>query len=147
MWQAPSQRVRAIANQKKRERERYKRPIHVQRVEVHVKVLNPRDQELKEADVRVFFNDISSGGMGIYCNSKLPIGREIELTLSEPTEVKIKGRVVWCQEQVTESHILSNRPYAFRAGVEFLFDTVDDQKKFNDFFEEVHASIVRSKAG
>jgi hypothetical protein len=113
MWQSPNKRQ----GSNKRRADRLKGQLHIQRVEGHVKSLTTG--ESPEAGVRVLLNDFSIKGIGLFANQKLNHGQDVELSLSEPHPIKVRGRIVWCQEQDSGSHILSKTPYSFRAGIEF----------------------------
>ena len=137
MWQAPNQRVRAIAQAKRRERERARRPLHIKRVSAELKVLTLPSAAPMVTDARVLLNDFSPKGLGLFCGRPLGVGQEVAITLESPRRIYVRGRIVWCQEYDCESHVLSQRSYSYRIGVQFTFETVEEQKAIKAFCDEL----------
>jgi hypothetical protein len=144
MWQAPSQRVRALTNAKKRERDKARRPIHIKRVMGQLKILGALGSEPVIAEARVLLNDMTSKGVGLFCGIGLATGQEISITIQEPKQFFIKAKVMWCQEYNSESHILSKVSYAFRVGVQFVFSTPEEEKAVADYCAEISGLLIRA---
>ena len=135
MWHAPNQRLRAIANAKKRERERARRPIHIRRIIAEMCTLGP-EGETPKTMVRLVLNDISPKGVGIFSPDSLSSGQEVKLELTEPSPFLLKARVVWCQEYHANSHVLTDRPYSYRMGLEFIV-TPEEEQTLKAFCDEI----------
>jgi hypothetical protein len=136
MWQAPNQRSRASISNRKRERDKTRRPLHLKRVQAELKVADP-GQTPTVTSARVLLNDISPKGMGLFSASPFLPGTEIALTLSSPRQVYLRGRVAWCQEYDVDSKILSKNQFSYRVGIEFLFDSEAEEKSLKAFCEEI----------
>ena len=144
MWQAPSQRVRALTNAKKRERERQRRPIHIKRVVGQLKIMGALGTEPVIAEARVLLNDMNTKGVGFFCGVAIAHGQEISLTIDEPKRFFIRAKVAWCQEFNTESHVLSKVSYAYRIGVHFIFASPEEEKAVADYCDEITQNLTRS---
>ena len=140
MWQAPSQRMRAVSNQKKRERDRSRRPMHIKRVHAEIKLVNPRAAQGEAAvlvDARLLLNDLSPKGMGVFSAQAMDAGQEIAITLQDPSRIYLRGKVIHCQEFDANSHVLSAKSFSYRIGIQFLFETADEQAAVKKFCEQI----------
>ncbi|HAR41911.1 MAG TPA: hypothetical protein DCS07_04660 [Bdellovibrionales bacterium] len=142
MWQSPNQRVRAIANARKRERDRLLQPLHFRRVEAELKLLTAGQENSPSMPVRVILNDLSPKGMGMFVVQNLISGQEILITLKEPKALTIKARVIACQEYENESHILSPKTYPYRMGVRFIFDSPEQEQEIQAFCDEINRDYL-----
>lgn len=147
MWHTPNQRLRAIANAKKREREKARRPFHVKRINASLQIASiassqtapseDKEVESDKTDVRVILNDLSVKGVGLFSPTFFNPGQEIVLGIVDPMKLDIRGRVIWCQEHDANSHILSKEPYSYRLAIEFILPTLEEQQGIKAFWEEV----------
>jgi hypothetical protein len=143
MWQAPNQRLRAIASQKRRERERNRRPLHLKRVQAQIKILSQSvEPEITEA--RVILNDFSPKGLGLFSSKPVLVGQEVAITLDKPRRIYVRGRVVWCQEYDAGSHVLSATSFSYRMGVQFVFETQEELQSIQEFCDELNRGYLHS---
>jgi hypothetical protein len=145
MWQAPNSRVRAIAQAKKREKERNRRPLHLKRVVGEIKVTGGLGQTPTVTQARVVLNDFSPKGVGVFSNAALEQGQEISLTLNDPKRFYARAKVVYCQEYGSESHIVSEQSYQFRVGLQFLFENDEEKKEVEKYCEELMKAHILPK--
>jgi hypothetical protein len=142
MWQAPNQRIGAMANAKKRQQDRAKKPIHLRRVRAEIRLIPHHETfaqaestgtlgELREA--RVILNDLSPKGIGIYSAEPMVPGNKVRITLEEPRRIVIEGKIVWCQDHKVGSAVLSKNAPNYRVGVKFEFGTPEEEKAFKEF--------------
>ena len=89
------------------------------------------------AAARVVLNDLSPRGMGLFCSRSMLVGQEVAVTLDEPRRVYLRGRIIWCQEYDTESHVLSQQSYSFRVGIKFVFQSAQEEEAVKAFCEEL----------
>jgi hypothetical protein len=154
MWQTSSQRSKAISNQKKREKERARRPFRFKRVSAQIRVVSPNhlsaaagaetgSSEITEG--RIVLNDLSSGGMGLFSVFPIAPGSTVSITLEEPVKAVLKAKIVWCQEYAADSHILSAHSYSYRLGVKFVFDDPKEAQGLRKFCEELWNSLYTDK--
>jgi hypothetical protein len=144
MWQAPNQRVRAVANAKKREREKSRRPIHIKRINAQLEVKQANSQETFKTHVRLILNDLSTKGVGLFSPEPLVPGQDIVLSIADPHQINLKARVIWCQEHTANSHVISAQPFSYRMGLEFELSTVEEQQSIKVFCEEVSKNHLYS---
>jgi hypothetical protein len=130
MWHAPNQRVRALANAKRRERERARRPIHIKRIIATIEIATtpePAESGQPKLHVRLVLNDLSPKGAGLFSPEPLIPGQSVFLKITDPEHLTIKAKVVWCQEYHANSHVLSNQSYSYRIGIEFVLSPSEEQ--------------------
>ncbi len=132
MWHAPNQRTRAQNQIKKREREKQRHSIHLKRITAHLEPILPTTPPSPLVQARLLINDLSLKGIGLYSSAPLIADQEIHLTISEPGSIKIRCRIVWCQDSHAGSHILTQQAFNYRIGLEFIF-TSDEQNQFIEF--------------
>jgi len=152
MWQAPNQRMRALANSKKRERERLRKPLHVKRITATIQPLPSEGDEPSTTQenlltpVRLILNDLSPKGAGLFSPTPFQPGQKISMSIKEPEHLSLKAKVIWCQSYHANSHVLSNQAYSFRMGVEFILTPTEEQelKIFCGEVAKNHVFSVRS---
>lgn len=138
MWQSPNQRLRAIAAAKKRERERKRFPMHIRRVVAELRVLGSGlGKPTVVTQARVMLNDISPKGVGLFCSTPLQPGQEVAITLDEPRRIYLRGRIIWCQNQESESHIISEKTFAFRMGIQFTPQSATEEEDIVKYCQEL----------
>lgn len=140
MWQAPSQRIRAMAIAKKRARERNRKSIHIKQVEGDLKLSaeNLEAPPTKETEVRVILNDLGSKGVGLFAARLLDVGQEVVLTIFKPRELRIHGKIAWCQEYKADSHVLSQNRFIYRIGIVFDFsESPEEEQKVKAYCNEL----------
>ncbi len=140
MWQSPGQRSKPNSTPGKR-REKLRRVIHIKRINAHIELPHVDGTPAIASDVRLVLNDLSTKGVGLYSSSPLNPGQEITLTITEPSIIKIRSKVVWCQEHAANSHILSVQSFGYRIGLEFLVDK-SQEMQLVAFCEEVFRNIL-----
>jgi hypothetical protein len=143
MWQAPNQRLRSVIQAKKREREKKRRPVHLKRVSAEIRPLATKlGQAAAVTAARVLLNDITVKGLGIFSEHAMTPGQSISITLEEPRRFYVKGRVVWCQEFEGESRVLSAQRYSYRVGIQFVFQSAEEQAEVEKFLTELSEQHV-----
>src|SRR5437763_562799 len=94
MWQAPSQRSRAISASKKREQARKRRSMHVKRVYAQIKIIGALGAPPSPiVEVRVLLNDFSPSGLGLFSSQEFFPGQQIAITLEQPQRFFVEGMV------------------------------------------------------
>ncbi len=137
MWQAPSQRARALAITKKRERDRNRHVFHIKRVWAEIKINTPIQEQPPISKVRVVLNDFSPTGVGFFAQHPLMVGQELAFTLEEPCRLYVKGKVIWCQEFDVDSHVLSSSSFSYRMGIRFVFESPEEAKAMKGFCDQL----------
>ncbi len=137
MWHAPNQKIRNLT--KKREKSR--KTIHIKRISADLHLIS--DQENKTS-TRLILNDLSTKGAGIFSPTPFIGGQEVLIKIIDPKKLEIKARIIWCQQHTASSRVLSDVPFAYRIGVEFIFTSPEDQQKVDQYFEEVNKNFLYS---
>lgn len=142
MWQSPNQRVRAIAEARKREREKLKKPFHIRRVKADFEVFS-KTGESTHLDARVILNDMTLKGMVVFCSEKLVSGQKVIVKIEDPKSMTLKGMVTSCQEYANGgAHILSPTQYPNRIIMVFKFDTPEEEAATKAFYEELNGQFL-----
>ncbi|HLE01550.1 MAG TPA: hypothetical protein VJB59_14900 [Bdellovibrionota bacterium] len=146
MWQSPNQRVRALANARKRERERLQQPFHIRRVNAELQIVGSASSEPVTTTARVVLNDLTAKSVGIFTALPLGSGQEVLITVTEPSSVQLRGKVVACQEYHNDSHILSANSFSYRVGIQFTFKSPEEEKAVKAFYDGLQGELHGSKA-
>lgn len=146
MWQAPPKNGAAG---KKKQRERARIPLHIRRVRAELKLVPAEGATAAPTVVpaRVLMNDLSITGAGIFSAAPLVPGQMIELAFESQSSLVIRGRVIWCQEQQIDSHIVSQTPFCHRAGIQFRFESAEDEARLKKLYEEFAREILFGMTG
>ena len=147
MWQAPNQRVRALASAKKRERERLKRPLHIMRINAELEVVPLRPSSAATpaasspssppAQIRLILNDLTARTASFFSPVPLVGGQEVKIKIVEPQELLLKAQISWCQEYAADSHVLSDHPYSYRIGVKFVHAGAAEKDALQEYCDAV----------
>jgi hypothetical protein len=136
MWQSPSSRTRAAQAMRKKERDRLKPHLRLQKVRAEVKVLG-KAVEPQFADCQVVLNDFNPLGVALFSSSPLMVGDEVALTLEEPKQFYIKGRIVSCQEYDATSKVISQNTFSYRIGIQFKFETEEEKAEVKAYCDQI----------
>ena len=117
--------------------------MHLRKVRAEVKALGGFTDAIQE--VQVVLSDISPRGVGLFSSAPMEIGQELALTLDDPKRFYVKGRVAWCQEYDATSHVLSASPVSYRIGLEFFFDSEEDETEVRNYCDLIASNYLFSK--
>jgi len=140
MWQNKSQKLRAIAEAKKQERDYSRLHIHFKRIAASIQILSLEaleNDQLPRIEVRAILNDLTQEGVGLYSQEALNPGQEVLLTFEKPHFLEITAKVKWCQIHNPNSHIITSQPFSYRLGVEFLIKNEEETAAVQDFCAEM----------
>ena len=137
MWHSPNQKSRG-SRRKDRNRK-----IHIRRINAQIEVQLANAERKTLAQVRVVLNDLTHKGVGIFSSISVPPGQELTLQVIEPVNIALPAKVLWCQDQAVSSHILTQQPYSFRAGLEFIIAPgTEKEAEINAFYERVTKELL-----
>jgi hypothetical protein len=104
--------------------------------------VSPESSE--KLSVRILLNDLSTKGVGLFSPLFLAPGQLIVLTITDPLQITLQARVIWCQEHSVNSHVISSQSFSYRLGVEFTLETLEEQQSIKAFCEEVTKNYLYS---
>lgn len=149
IWQSAANqratRLKRIAE--KRDREKFAPKVHMRRVRGEIKTVGPfraRNRNKGAAEVRIVLSDFSPVQVSFFAPTAFDVGQEISLTLEDPKRFYVKGRILFCQEHDVHSHVLSDTPFSYRIGIQFLFESAEEEKQVRAFCDLVHREYVFS---
>lgn len=128
--------------QQKRERERQRRPIHIRRIHAELRTVAGLGQPALVQEIRLLLNDLSPKGIGVAGNQKLDIGQAVAITIEQPKRFYVRGRIVWCREMETSGKIISTNPFNFKMGIEFVYDSPEEEKAVAEFCDAVANDVI-----
>jgi hypothetical protein len=140
MWQNKTQKLRAQADAKKKERDFARLHIHFKRIAASIQILSLdalQNDQLPKIEVRAILNDLTNEGVGLYSQDALNVGQEILLTFEKPHFLEITAKVKWCQSYNVNSHIITAQPFSYRIGVEFIIKKEEESKAVQDFCDDM----------
>src|SRR5262245_9491877 len=120
MWDIPNYRIRALMRKQRRALVGAKRlDLHLKRTkaEIHIPDKVPSKRG-KLVPARVVLNDFTPRGLFLFSSEQLILGTQIELTIYEPHQFYVKGRIVACQTLILDKKIISAQDFPYRIGVE-----------------------------
>jgi len=136
MWQNPSQRIRALANARRRARDRVRFPVHYKRVDADLEITTDSPSN-KKIEVRIVLNDLGTKGISIFSPDPIPARQQVVIHTYDPIKITLKGTVVYCQEHNANSHVLTQVHYVYRIGIEFIANDDAEKEAINNFVAEM----------
>jgi hypothetical protein len=117
-----------LQSQSKSKRYRNRVQVQMRRIRGEARLISAlTPQEVLQ--VRIVLNDLSGRGVGFFSQKKLEQGAVLEIDCEAPLATKLKGRVIWCHEHNLNSHVLTSNPFMYRAGLQFIFDSPEEEQK------------------
>jgi len=92
-------------------------------------------------------NDISPKGIAIYTNIKVTEGQEVVIKFKEPRVHECKGTVIFCVENLSDSHIVSQNVFTLRVGVLLKFASEEEQKKHCEILQDLEFNFLGIQNG
>lgn len=139
----PRAAAQAVLNQRQYQRNRL--PVHFKRARAEVKLSGLGADPTKIIEARVLLNDITPKGIGLFTTSPMLPSQEISITVDQPKRLYVRGRIVWCMEHNANTHILSETKYAYRVGIQFIFDTEEERQALAKYVQELEAQFLYGK--
>ena len=130
---------------RKRDSDKGRPRLHIKRVVAELKLGSRTNIGASTGGIvsaRVILNDFGSTGVGLFAAEPILVGSEVSLTIEHPKRFYCRGRVVWCQEQITEGHVLSKTPYTYRMGIQFVFESAEEEHAVRMYYEELFREHV-----
>jgi hypothetical protein len=121
---------------RKRAREKMKVQLRLKRVRAEVKILGSLNAP-PVTEVRLFLNDISADGLGLFSGAPMMVGDEIALTMEEPKRFYVRGRIIACVEQNANSKVVSQSAPSYRVTIQFTFDGSAEREQVKLFCEDI----------
>ena len=91
----------------------------------------------------LLLNDFLPKGMGVFLPEKLLVGQEVSVTIEKPKRFFCRARVTYCHEiEYRPSHLVQNTRYLYRSGVEFIFDSTEEEETVREFYHEIYRDYV-----
>lgn len=132
---------RSSAKKNKTKRASTRNDILVKRVPAEVQV----DATREVLESRVFLNDLSPTGVGLFINTPLDKGAEVSIVIEQPKHLFVKGEVAWCQPYTLNTRILSEEVYAYRMGIRFIFDSPEEAETLKRYCDELFIEETTKK--
>jgi len=121
--------------------------VKLKRTDAEIKILNssPANESADESasailPARVILNEFSDAGVGVYTTERLRMGQEVALTIDEPRRFYITGKILFCNEVRSDSKIMQQVNYPWRAGVEFIYKSDAERSEVAAYCEELRKS-------
>ena len=132
--------INSPAHQKKSGPSRRKRKVYrLTRIDAEIKVIARPPATPTYTEARLMLTDISPKSLNLFSVNPIMVGQEIGMTLEEPRQIYLRGRVVSCQEYDADSHIISVKPYSYRMQIKFIFETPEERERVARFVYELVA--------
>ncbi|MFZ9596663.1 MAG: PilZ domain-containing protein [Bdellovibrionia bacterium] len=139
-WQNKAPKARTNSDPKKKERLRARLLIHIKRITAQIEVIaedSAPSSEPMRLDVRVVLNDLTVEGTGIFSQHPLCPEQRVMVHFQKPQALSVEGCVKWCQRHDATSHVISEQPYSYRAGIQFIFKDETQKSAVLEFYHSL----------
>jgi hypothetical protein len=144
MWQSPNPKTRASGGKAPGDR-RSKTRFHIRRVRADLRTVSSEPGQGLEIETSLLLNDLSPQGVGLSSSQEFKIGQELTIQLTAPSTLTLTGKVAHCHKHENASHIISEKPIAFRLGIQFIFASAEEEESFKKFCEDLQTEILNSE--
>lgn len=90
----------------------------------------------------LLLNDMTAKGFAIYTSTRLTEDQEIIVKVKEPKAFELKGTVIFCVENLSDSHIVSEKVYTQRTGIVMKFANDEERGKYIALITELQAQYL-----
>ncbi|MCM0606227.1 MAG: hypothetical protein KA715_09065 [Xanthomonadaceae bacterium] len=90
----------------------------------------------------LLLNDMTPKGFAIYTATRLTEDQEITIKVKEPRMFDLKGTVVFCVENLSDSHIVSEKVYTQRTGIIMKFGSDAERVKYMALLTDLQAHYL-----
>lgn len=111
--------------------------VFLKKVPAEIKI----DKVQKTEKSMVFLNDLSTNGVGIFLEHKLPQHASIALIIQAPKYLYVKGKVMWCNRFNYDSKVLSSNKFIYRAGIKFKFNSDKEKEEVESYINSLRKSL------
>jgi len=125
---------------KKPKQQRKEKRKDVPFMRLSAKVKSESSSQVSES--RVFLQDLSPGGVGIFTNLQFPKGDRVSIVIEQPKTLYVRGEVMWCNPYTFDTKVLSADQYKYRAGIRFVYDSPEEEAAVKSFCEDLYSGKV-----
>lgn len=97
-------------------------------------------------ETRLILNDMTARGVGLFVPDPILVGQEVSITLEYPRPIFLKGRVYACVEVMASGRVVSEVKCAYRLGIEFVFDSEEEEAAIREFAEDLYQTVLFKEA-
>ena len=92
---------------------------------------------------RVFLNDLSASGVGLFTPTPLVTGDKVSIVIEEPKHIFIKGKVIWCAQYTMSTKIISSTEnFTYRVGIKFIFDSEEERNAVKEYCNSLYENPI-----
>ena len=140
MWDLPNHKLkvhlralRAARKSAKRNRVR----IRMQRASCVLRITDGFASFSHIVPGRILLNDFTKQGIKIFSQDPLLPGQEVAITIEDPRYFYAHGRVMWSSHLGFDRKVLTDRPFDYRVGIKFVFNSPSEQKAIADYCDYI----------
>jgi hypothetical protein len=104
-------------------------------VEISPRVIAPEEREVTLGSF--LLSDISRAGLLIFSTRPLVEGTRVDVNVEQPTAFFGHGRVLFCNEMVRNTRVISEYNWIYRMGIVFDFQSPDEKLFLERYLEAV----------
>ncbi len=144
MWDSHSSRLRAKANARKKIDKNTSARLHLTGVPATLKYAEI-GMETKLIEGVLVLNDLTPSGMTLFLKDPLAVGNDVSITLENPRQFYVRGKVTSCFNFSPGNKIISKNPVAFRASLRFNFDSEEEQEEVRKYCDYISYEVLGFK--
>jgi hypothetical protein len=135
----PSQSGRIHLNKSKERRIRAQERLRMATYRLRAFVWNGKTKTPLEAFA--FVADFSDAGVGLFVGSKLKPLSFVEIAFEAEDSPPFNGKIAWCNRYTLEQHFLGHQTLSYRIGIQFVFASEPERKRYADYMQELQDRI------
>ena len=139
--------VRAYLKAQKRKKEKAASAsqLKLNLVMADVRLLNSTSEENAVFATKLVWSELANSTVLLYSANPIPVSEEIAISVKNPKQIYVRGRIVGCAEAAPSARILSKNPMLYRIKVELQFNSAEERIKLISHI--MGESIPTQKAG
>lgn len=120
----------------KQQRQKARKNIPFLRVSAEIMI----ESSKAVADSRVFLNDLSPTGVGVFTNLAIEKGEAVSLVIEQPRHLFVKGQIMWCAPYTLNTKVLtSQEQFRYRIGIKFVFNDDEERNALKKYCDDLYS--------
>jgi hypothetical protein len=123
--------------------------LNLKRITAEIRTAEPLSsggRPEREGLARIFLSDLSAMGVSAYCSQSFAAGQEVALVIEFSTMIYLRGIVVYSSEKDSPTQIISNTPFNYRIGIQFVFDDAAERAAVSKYCNDLKKKIENPEA-
>jgi len=116
------------AKKKKKEKQGSFPKLKLDLVVAEVRLLNSTDEN-GIVGAKVIWSELANDSVLLYSANSIPVSEEIAISVKNPKQIYVRGRITACEEVTAAARVLSANPMLYRIRVALQFNSEEERTK------------------